>query len=195
LKRNIEMRNFFNRLAPSWENNENEYEIRERLIDMIGIKSDDMIADIGCGRGVMFEHLLKTKPRRIFAVDISTKMLRYASNLFPNQQIMYLRGDILSAWLPTIDVALMYNAYPHFLDRKALAKKLAGHVRAGGCIVIAHSCSKERINDIHKEGDVARISVPLRPAEIEANEFKPYFTPEKMIDNNELYFLKMIRTK
>lgn len=42
----------------------------------MGLRRNSVIADIGCGTGVMFEHLLKTEPLGIIAVDISRHMDR-----------------------------------------------------------------------------------------------------------------------
>lgn len=193
MNKNKEMKDFFDNLAPVWEINEEEYGIRERLIDMIDLKKGSLIADIGCGKGVMFGHLLKTEPRKIIAVDISSEMLKYAKESFSDERITCINEDVLTASLPVLDAALIFNSYPHFIDKRALAKKLAEHIRPDGCIVIAHSCSKKQINGRHKEGSAVKLSVPLRSAQEEAQEFLPYFISEKFVDNDELYFLKMIR--
>lgn len=190
---NSEMKSFFDKLAPSWDNNAEEYEIRERITSMMGLGKNSLIADIGCGQGVMFQHLLKTEPRGILAIDISGEMLEHAKKMYPDERITYMNEDILQASLPHIDAAVIFNAYPHFMDKKALAKKLAENVRPGGLIVIAHSLSKEKINCIHKDCSAEKLSVPLQTAEKEANEFRPYFVPEKIIDEDELYFIKMTR--
>jgi SAM-dependent methyltransferase len=187
------MQDFFDKLAPSWDNNEQEYDARERLTNMIDLQKNSLIADIGCGTGVMFEHLLKTEPRGILAIDISGEMIKRAKDLYSDTRIVYLNEDLLTASLPVLDAAILFNAYPHFTDKKALSEKLSKHIRVGGCIVIAHSRSREQINGIHKSDDVCQLSMKLRPAETEATEFLPFFEPEKMVDNDELYFIKMMR--
>lgn len=191
----VETKLFFDKMATTWKNNKNEYNIREQITNMINLPRHSMIADIGCGKGVMFEHLLKTDPRQIFAIDISVEMLKCAKQLFNNNRIKYINEDLFSASLPMLDVALFFNAYPHFIDKRGVAKKLAQHVLPGGCVVIAHSCSKERINRVHSGNNVSKFSAPLRPADKEANEFMPLFLPESIIDNEEIYFIKMIRSK
>lgn len=160
---------------------------------MARIEEKSLIADIGCGRGVMFEHLLQTKPRGIIAVDLSGEMVARAKTLYRDERLMFINGDVLGAFLPTFDCAVIYNSYPHFADKKALAEKLKSHIRKGGLLIIAHSAGRERINGIHS-GKASSISVPLRFAREEADEFLPYFTAEICVDSDDLYFIKLVRT-
>jgi Methylase involved in ubiquinone/menaquinone biosynthesis len=193
LVQNKEIKDFFDGLASGWDNCPQEYEIREKLTQMIGFKKNSLIADIGCGKGVLFEHLLKTEPQKIIAIDLSGEMLKSAKELFPDERIIYINDDFLNVSLPPVDAAILFNAYPHFLNKKSLAKKLADSVRPGGYAIIAHSLCKEKINAIHNGGTVFRLSVPLKPANEETKAFLPYFLPEKIVDTNELYLIKMKR--
>jgi demethylmenaquinone methyltransferase/2-methoxy-6-polyprenyl-1,4-benzoquinol methylase len=170
---NAEMKAAFDTMAVSWTNNEKDYAIRERLTALIGLEKDSVIADIGCGKGVMLLHLLNTMPHRIYAVDISSEMIKRARELFADRRISFVNDDILTASLPMLDAAVIFNAYPHFIHKEALAKKLALHVKRGGCAVIAHSRSRHRINSLHKNANLDRLSVPLKAADIEAETFLP----------------------
>jgi ubiquinone/menaquinone biosynthesis C-methylase UbiE len=192
---NAETRSYFDSIASSWDNREDELELRRRLVAMMGIEKNSLIADIGCGKGVMFEALLETHPRGIIAVDISGEMVSHAKTLYQDERLMYINGDVLGAFLPVFDCAVMFNSYPHFKDKKALAEKLARHVRPGGRLVIAHSRGRERINGVHEKGMVCELSAPLRPAEEEAAEFLPHFRLEGCVDSAELYFINMSRLK
>jgi SAM-dependent methyltransferase len=194
-KENAETRAYFDSAALFWDNREDEIELRRRLVGMMCIEENSLIADIGCGKGVMFEALLETHPRGIIAVDISGEMVAHAKTLYQDERLMYINGDVLGAFLPVFDCAVMFNSYPHFKDKRALVEKLAKHVRPGGRLVIAHSRSRERINGVHKKGMVCGLSAPLRPAEEEAAEFLPQFKMESCVDNAELYFISMARLK
>ena len=195
MNENNEMISYFDSVASSWSNNVDEYEIREELVEMMRLPKNSLIADLGCGKGVMFPHLLKTEPRGILAVDISSEMLKCAAKLFPDTRITFINEDVLSAALPTLDAAVFFNAYPHFMDKKALSKKLSKCIRPGGYLFIAHSACKEKINMTHKRVTIAKLSQPLRAAIEETNEFQPFFIPEKIIDNEKLYFIKMLRSE
>lgn len=187
------MRTVFNGMAPFWENNIKDYDIRKQIANMAGMKKDSVIADIGCGKGVMFEHILWNKPSELIAVDISDLMIHGAKKIFNDKKIKYINDDVLKAALPLLDTAIIYNAYPHLINKAALAGKFSEHIRRGGSLIIAHGCSKEKINAVHGNHGRSRISIPLKPATTEASNFIKYFTPVKIIDNDEMFFIKLIR--
>ena len=188
-----EMASFFDELAPEWDNAPSGYDLRDKLTSMMGISSNSVIADIGCGKGVMFEHLLKTKPAKIIAVDVSGEMIRMAKELHSDDRIEYINGDFLDAPIPALDAAVFFNSYPHFLDKEGLADKLALTLKKSGIMIIAHSSSKAKINGAHSGDSVSKLSVPLESAEAEARKFQNHFTIDTLIDNDEIYFVKMIR--
>jgi demethylmenaquinone methyltransferase/2-methoxy-6-polyprenyl-1,4-benzoquinol methylase len=188
-----DMATFFDNLAPKWDNSPSEHETREKLVSMMGISPGSVIADIGCGKGVMFEHLLKTDPVKILAVDVSGEMLRLAKELFHDERIEYINTDFTKTDLPSLDVAVLFNSYPHFIDKKGLAEKLAQTIKTDGIMIIAHSMSKDKINGFHTGENVSKLSTCLECAENESNKFLEYFSPDTLIDNDEIYFIKMIR--
>ncbi len=192
---NQDMEAFFDQLAPNWDPAPDKYELREELAARMNISPNSVIADIGCGTGVMFEHLLKTDPAKIIAVDISGEMLRSAKARFGDSRIEYIHDNFLNAALPLSDAVIFFNSYPHFQDKSAVAKKAAQVLKIGGALIIAHSMSKSEINNRHKGESVSKLSVTLESAEVEADKFKPFFTLDSLIDNERMYFIKMVRVK
>ena len=192
---NKDMAEFFDGLAAKWNNNPSEYGTREKLTSMMNLSPNSIIADIGCGKGVMFEHLLKTNPSKIIGVDISGEMLRSAMTLYYDDRIEYVNDDFITAQLPMVDAAVIFNAYPHFLDKGALVEKLARTIKRNGMIFIAHSRGKSKINGVHKGVGASALSIPLKNAEAEARRFQQYFTPDVIIDNEDLYLIKMTRNR
>jgi ubiquinone/menaquinone biosynthesis C-methylase UbiE len=188
-----DMKSVFNGIAASWSNGTEGYEIRERIIDMAGLKKNSIVADIGCGKGVMFTHILKTCPAELIAVDISDAMIEGAKAAHKDKSIKYITGDVLSSELPKLDAAIMYNSYPHFIDKTALAEKLSRHIRSGGCLIIAHGRGREAINMMHSSLNMDNFSVPIETAEKEAAKFSPLFKSVKIIDDSEIFFIKLVR--
>ena len=193
MQRTEEIITFFDRLAKDWNNHPEEYDKREQILSLSGFSAGSVIADIGCGCGVMLPHLLKAEPKEIIAIDISGEMLNEAQKAFPDPRITYRHEDFLQIELPEIDAAIIYNAYPHFLDKQALVEKAAQVIPKGRFLVIAHGCGKEVINGSHSGERVSTISAALEPAEKEAEKFKSFFSVETMIDKDEIYFIKLIR--
>lgn len=188
-----DMAAFFDELAPKWDSAPSEYEKREKLTSLMNLLQNTIIADVGCGKGVMLEHLLKTNPAKIIAVDISGEMIRLAKEINNNNRVEFIHGDFLNTTLPMLDTAIFFNSYPHFLDKQALAEKLSKVVRKDGTMIIAHSLSKAKINGTHKGKSVSKLSMSLESAEIEAKAFQKFFTTDTLIDNDEMYFIKMTR--
>lgn len=188
-----EMRAFFDELAPEWGNEPEKYALREKLTGLMELPSGGRIADVGCGKGVMLPHLLRREPSCIYAVDLSGEMIRQARSLFRDGRITFLNGDFLTAPLPKLDAAVLFNVYPHFTDKGALAARLASVIRSGGLAVIAHGAGKDRINGVHCGRRVRRLSSPLRDAASEAEVFRPFFTPSRFEDNDSFYLIRMVR--
>jgi len=189
----VEMATFFDKLASVWDNSPLKYETREKLTRMMDLPPNSVIVDAGCGRGVMFDHLLKTKPSKIIAIDISGEMIRLAKESFNDECIEYIQGDFYSAAFPMLDTVVFFNSYPHFIDKSKLADKLSNVIKKGGFLIIAHSLSKEEINSCHTGERVSTLSVPLENAEVEAGKFSEYFSLDSFLENNEMYFIKLIR--
>ena len=190
---NHDMAAYFDKMAPTWDDAPAEYGRRDILISMMGLPPGSLVADVGCGRGVMFEHLLKVGPSKIVAVDLSQEMLRLAKERFPDSPIEYVWGDYLEAPLPMLDAAVFFNSYPHFLDKVHLAEKSAQVIQPGGALIIAHSLGRTAINAMHGGGMASGLSMPLESAEVEAGRFDKHFTADLLIDHSDMFFVKLSR--
>ena len=73
---NKEMIAFFDGLAHHWNNDPEKHEVREKIIALSNVPKNSVIADIGCGTGVMIEHLLKTKPTETLPAFYFVRMTR-----------------------------------------------------------------------------------------------------------------------
>jgi len=190
---NQEMAAFFDRLAPDWDSAPRNHEKLEMLASLMGLPENGVVADIGCGKGCLFEHLLKTHPAKILAVDVSGEMIRLAKERHVDDRIAYIHGDFLDIAPPMLDAAVFFNSYPHFLDKEDLVQKLSTILQKGGILIIAHDRSRAEINGTHEGDPVSRLSVPLDNAEAEARKFRKFFTADALIDNKEMYLIKMKR--
>lgn len=193
MNNNENMQAFFDKLAPDWFDNEEDRAAQVRIMQLAEFPREAHIADIGCGRGVMFPYLLESNPKSMTAVDLSPKMLAYAKDRFGEDRITYCNCDVLDAPLSGLDAVMMYNTYPHFLDKEALADKMGHSIVSGGMLVIAHSVSKEKINGHHSGTVPFVLSTPLRPAQQEADAFAQWFTAETLVDDDTLYFIRLRR--
>lgn len=69
-------RQFFNKLAPAWEDDAEFAPVRDEITVRAAIPAGSVILDAGCGKGVMVPHLLKTGPRKLYELDLSDEMMR-----------------------------------------------------------------------------------------------------------------------
>lgn len=189
------VKQYFNRLAPTWQDDIEAAPIREEILQRTALPPGLSIADVGCGKGIMVPHLLGTSPRRLIELDLSEEMIRLNKKRWGKEpRISFLAEDILAADLPDIDAVIIFNAYPHFLDKKALAEKISRILSEHGIFVIAHSKGKEQINSIHKDSrPEERISIPLRSPLEEYEACKEHFDLHSWEDTPRLYYMKLIK--
>jgi len=190
---NIEMKEYFDRLAPAWTADESEKDVRDVIISMSGFKPGAVIADIGSGKGIMVPHLLTANPSCIIEIDISSEMIRLAKEQWKDERIKFLCGDVLQLDITPCGAAIIFNALPHFVNRKELAQKLALILNAQGTVIIAHSKSRKAINEIHREGVSETLSEKLQSPLEEYENFKQYFSLDNTEDSSRMYFIKMTK--
>lgn len=147
-----EVINFFDKYAPSWDNN---LKINEKIIDEIlstaGIKPGDSILDIACGTGVLFPFYLKAGVSEITGIDISPKMIDIAKTKFKNNNINLICGNAETyEFNKKFDNCMIFNALPHFINLDQLFFNIAKHMKKGAKLTIAHDKTREEINNHHK---------------------------------------------
>lgn len=189
------IKHFFNRLAPDWIDEEEFAPVREEIVRRSALCEHCIILDVGCGRGVMVPHLLKTNPSLLLELDLSDEMIRLNRQRWEDDaRISFLCDDILTAALPAPDVVFIFNAYPHLLDKRALAKRLFNLLPPQGTVVIAHSRGKDFINHIHHDSSTCEmISIPLKSPLEEYTPFDRYFSLADWEDSKRLYYMKLTR--
>ncbi len=188
------MISFFNKLAPDWDDDDETFTIREEIIRRSCILPHSTIGDIGCGKGVMVPHLLKLAPKQLIEIDLSNEMIRLGKKRWNDPRLLHLCGDILTMPLPVLDTAVVFNAYPHLMDKKALASRLSCALRHEGTVIIAHSRSREFINAIHQDSPPCeKLSVPLKSPLEEYLHFEPWFQLKDWEDSQKLYYMKLLR--
>ena len=190
------IRNFFNRLAPSWKDDAGFAPVRDEITTRAAFPAGCAIADIGCGKGVMDPQLMYANHRQIIELDLSDEMMRLNRDRWAGEsRITFICDDVLTAKLPAIDAAVIFNAYPHFMDKTALAEKLTYTLPAGGTLIIAHSMGRDSINQIHKnKRSCGEVSIPLKSPLEEYEPFAGHFSLDDWEDSRRLYFMRLTRT-
>ncbi len=186
---------FFDRCAPLWDADMvKSDEIIGRILDNAEVEAEMEILDVACGTGVMIPYYLEREAAGVTGIDISPEMAKIAREKFAGEgKVTILCADVEEAVFDKkFDRVVVYNAFPHFPDPKALVRTLAGLLKEDGRLTIAHGASRAAIDD-HHNGPAAAVSNGLMAAEDLKRIMDPYFDVEVMISNRRMYQLSGVK--
>ena len=180
---------FFDRYAPQWDADQIPKDrIINRILDNSGVGEGQEVLDVACGTGVLFPFYLERKVASVTGIDISHEMAKLAeAKHAAYDNIHVICGDVEETRFGRkFDTVMVYNAFPHFPDPERLIATLASVTREGGRLTVAHSASREQIDDHHK-GAASKISNGLMYADELRQLFEPFFQVDLVISNQEMY--------
>lgn len=192
----MDSRHFFNSMALKWDIicNHDENKINH-ILDLIGVKNQDKVLDVGTGTGILLPFLLERigQSGEIVGIDIAEKMLEIAKKKNPSKNIRFICADILDVELQEeyFDVIICYSAFPHFKDQQRAVSNMSRCLKDMGVLCICHSQSRDAINSLHKKSSDKIISRDHLP---EMDIMKRYFSNAgleviKQIDNEEMFVI------
>jgi precorrin-6B methylase 2 len=131
-----------------------------RLVELLGLKPGDSVADIGAGTGyISWRMAEKVGPQgKVYAVDIQQEMLdRLAKNMKArgHQNVLPVLGTITNANLPTnsIDLAIMVDVYHEFSHPYEMMKSIHAALKPGGRVAFIEYRAEDLdvpIKPVHK---------------------------------------------
>ncbi len=155
------------------------------ILTNAGVTAGVDVLDVACGTGVLFPDYLLRKAGSVTAIDISPEMAKIARKKFP--QVNVVCGDVETASFDRkFDCIIVYNAFPHFPDPENLIRVLAGLLKPGGVLTVAHGMSRAAI-DRHHEGHASKVSAGLMHEDDLAAIFARYLTVTTKISNDRMY--------
>lgn len=177
---------YFDERAKNWDSTENR--AQGAVLSFVDIKEGDSVLDLGCGQGIMVPFYLDANVSHVTAVDISPKMIEFAKQKFASVDcIEFIACDALDLDESNLfDAVVIYNAYPHFMDKHALVDKIWNLLKPNGRFVVAHGSGKELINS-HHQAVAAGVSSGLAPVEEESRIWKSKFKLEALVDTPGIY--------
>ena len=183
---------FFDKCAPWWDEDmvRNE-DLITLILDNGGIKEDIHVLDVACGTGVLFPDYLKRNVASVTGIDISPEMAKIAQAKFP--EVKVICDDVETVdFGKKFDAIMVYNAFPHFPDPAHLIKVLAGLVKPGGKLSVAHGMSREKLTS-HHAGRASKVSIDLIHEKELAALMEPYFDVDVIISNDRMYQVAGVR--
>lgn len=182
---------FFDSYADSWDADmiKDQQKIN-KILDLAEISEGKSVLDVACGTGMLIPDYISRKVRRCVGVDISGRMIDIASDKFKE----YTSVSFICADAETFDFGekfdsiVIYNAFPHFVNRDCLFENLSKHLNKNGRITVAHSMSREALVK-HHSGRAAKVSSVLPEADDLAEIMSPYFAVDIKISTDEIYIV------
>jgi demethylmenaquinone methyltransferase/2-methoxy-6-polyprenyl-1,4-benzoquinol methylase len=184
------MIDFFDSKATSWDQQEiKSQEEISSFISKLPIEEGMKVLDIGCGTGIITGDLYRLSKNEVIGIDISSKMIDIARKKYKsNSNIKFECGDFLKMNRPLFDCEIIFNAYPHFLDRNALKEALFNSLVSNGIFIFAHNFSRLEINSFHKDCMLG-LSRTLLPVKEESSFFEDKFEVIEAIENTNFYLI------
>lgn len=167
---------FFDALSAHWDDKADDDLSRVRtLFEPIGIQRGEAVLDLACGTGVVTGLLHELSEAPVHGLDIAPGMIEKAKAKYEGKAYASFEvGDFSEYQGGRYDVIVIYNAYPHFVDRELFIAALKNHLNPGGRFAVVHSLGRERLRS-HHDGLGPAISRNLFPVEEEAKAFEKEF--------------------
>lgn len=185
---------FFDRLAPCWDADmiRND-EIINKILDGAGVKEGVNVLDVACGTGVLIPDYLERNVASVTGMDISPEMIKIAKSKFPQENVKFICGDVeILTFEDKFDCIVVYNAFPHFPEQERLVKTLAGMLKAGGTLTIAHGMSRAQI-DKHHSTVAKKVSMGLISEDELAGMFEPELEVVVKLSDDRMYQVTGVR--
>ncbi|MGG7076721.1 class I SAM-dependent methyltransferase [Clostridium sardiniense] len=181
------IREFFDNLASDWDRRSN-HEYIEDIIRKIDIHENSKILDVACGTGILEEYLLKYNPKEILGVDISKNMIEIAKEKNNDKRVEYLCEDIFNIEAGEWDFIIVFNAFPHFIDKEKFLSHLSKLLKKGRKLIICHNFGRKSIDKIHENMSKSISSQLISGKELV--KITPVSLKEKLvIDNDKIYLV------
>lgn len=190
-----EIAEFFDSFAESWDKDIIKHERKiKKILDVAEVTQNKKVLDVGCGTGVLIPDYIERNVAKCIAIDISANMIRIAESKFKNfKNIGFIHADAENfEFKEKFDCIIIYNAFPHFINRDILFDNLAKHLNDNGRITIAHSMSRDALIK-HHSGIAEKVSTILPEADELAEIMKPYYNIDTRISNEEIYVVSGIK--
>lgn len=169
----------------------------EPLIKLWNLKPGERILEPGCGSGRLTERLVQfvLPGGGIWGVDLSAEMIKVAKGRNLPSQVSFTVGKASS--LPHtdgfFDKVICFNAFPHFSDIQKTLKEFWRVLKPEGEFWIAHTQSREELNQFHGQLSevVAHHHLPMRE-DLEIKLQKAGFKIELFEDGPRGYWVRAL---
>ena len=181
---------YFDEKASSWIEMERSTRssVQPAVALMAGVGKDSRVVDVGCGLGVMVPVYLDLGVGSVLGVDVSEKMVSLARDRWADYpEVSFQVVDAAHLDMPgAFDAVVVYNAYPHIMDRVAFVENVHRLLKPDGRFVVAHGSGKDGIN-AHHDAVARGVSLGLSPALDESVVWRSLFEIDAVVDTPRFF--------
>ncbi|AEE14997.1 Methyltransferase type 12 [Thermodesulfobium narugense DSM 14796] len=185
---------FFDRLSDEWDSifSRGDINVLERGLDLVDWNLFTRVLEVGCATGIETGYILKRlKPTaRLFAIDISAKMVRRAIERIHDARFTVNIKNFFEVE-GIFDLILMINVLPHLGDLESLFTKSSQLLDRRGEILILHNSSREHINMVHSRKEEVKDHVLLPVETVQETAKSKGFSILNTKDDEEGYILHL----
>lgn len=181
---------FFDEKALTWDDiHDSSGAKHEAVAHLAGVSPKARVLDLGCGTGIMIPAYFALGARSVVGIDVSPNMIARAQQKFANDTRVHLHcmNALDLADDEPFDIAVVYNAYPHFMDKPALVDKIASLLAPHGRFLVAHGMGAQAIA-LHHRHVPANVTSKLGAARDESRLWESRFVIDQTGDAEHFYF-------
>ena len=192
-------REFFNTRAATWDEKVTEKDPSklEAILARMDIEPGSAVLDVGTGTGVFVPYLLHKigEQGQLVCLDFAENMLAITRAKRFSEDIRYICADITESGLPdnVFDAVVCYSVFPHFEDKPKILDEIYRVLKPDGRLFIAHTSSRQAINDIHRSLPEVSDHVFPENEELEMMLTSAGFIDISISDGRDSYFVRAVK--
>jgi ubiquinone/menaquinone biosynthesis C-methylase UbiE len=171
------IQSYFDSLASTWDSLEHaDPKEVEALFDQLDLRPGEKVLDIACGTGVVTGLIHHYTNATVIGIDFSKEMIAEAKKKYAACPWAVFQAVDFLRFAPKeqFNYAIIYDAYPHFLQPELVGRQLSSLLVKGGRFAIVHSLSREQLKE-HHDGHCPAFSRDLKAPKEEARFFEKDF--------------------
>lgn len=143
---------FFNHRASVWDQKHTEKTFRaiEKIFLKVGFESNDAVLDVACGTGILVPFFQERGVGNVICVDVSPEMVRFLKEKYPTARAIQANYEDPVFQPNSFSKVIIFNAFPHFKNPKKVFENSYRYLKGGGKFIIAHSMTREELNEHHR---------------------------------------------
>ncbi len=142
----------FEEWAENWEVSEESKIVAKIFIEELIGRNSGLILDLACGKGVLREYFRENIPgSKVIYLDKAFAMIRGLKETYPGEFAIRGEGENIPLSGNIFDVVIIFNSFPHFMDKEKTISECYRVLKEGGRLIIGHSMTPEEINQLHRD--------------------------------------------